>query len=110
MNVQEDIPEDIAAEPQQTAVQQSEAGPAGSPPAQTPQAKPSSESESLQALKLFYRFLALQQFDKAYDILYEGFKVNLDIFRQFGVNEVTKADIDLSQVFGLRKYFQDGED
>lgn len=59
------------------------------------QVKANAESESaLAVLKEFYGFLGSEsEYEKAMDLLDETFVIKLAIFRQFGISELTKADI-----------------
>jgi len=61
----------------------------------TPQAK--TETESVETLKSFYTYLATEQYGKATELLNDEFKIKLNIFKQFGIDEVGKQDIDLNE-------------
>lgn len=57
------------------------------------------ESEPVKALKSFYACLSsMEQYDKGMDLLDESFKLQLGILKQFGVDELSKKDIDAESV------------
>lgn len=64
------------------------------------QSKP--ESGSVKALKSFYALMSAsdmstsEQFEKAYNLLEDGFTIKLTMLKQFGIDELGKKDMDLS--------------
>jgi len=56
--------------------------------------KPPVESEAARVLKNFYTCLGSENdYPKAMELLDETFTIKLEIFKQFGINELTKSDI-----------------
>ncbi len=61
--------------------------------AEAPAEQKSTESEALKALRRFYGFLSSEQYDKAYDMLDDRFRINA--FKLLGADELSKKDIDV---------------
>jgi len=53
------------------------------------------DSEPVKALKSFYAYLSSGQYDKAYDLLDDRFRLN--VLKQFGIDELSKSDINVQE-------------
>lgn len=65
-------------------------------------AQSKAESGPVKALKSFYELMSAsgmstsEQFEKAYNLLEDGFTIKLTMLKQFGIDELGKKDMDLS--------------
>lgn len=85
-----DLARNLFLNPDGTAMQPAAVTPK---PGETPQP---SKHEALDTLKLFYLYLASEKdYSKALDILDNDFRLELDLLKQFQVEELRKSDIDL---------------
>lgn len=58
---------------------------------------PQAESSAMKTLRQFYTCLADSRYTDAMDMLDEDFKLQMKMFRQFGIAEVTKRDLDVRE-------------
>jgi hypothetical protein len=55
------------------------------------------ENNAVNAFKAFYGYLASEdEYDKAFDMLHDDFKLKLDILKLFGTDYLVKSDIDIN--------------
>lgn len=78
-----------------TAIQQVDAKSTPKAISNTTAAAVTLENESLKTMKSFYSYLAsTNDYAKAMELLDEGFYLEMDLLKQFGVDKVQKKDID----------------
>ena len=64
----------------------------------------SKESEPVKTIRSFYTCLSTGQYSKAYNLLDDKFTVN--IFKQFGIDELSKAEININDFSQYGVFFQ----
>lgn len=61
-------------------------------------ARVKTESDSIKALRNYYLYMSSEQYGKANELLDDKFTLKLKMFKQFGIDALTKSDMDVSNM------------